>query len=30
MMDKRNLERKPGYEEHMKKVPALFPWFPKK
>ena len=30
MMDKRNLERKPGYEEHMKRVPALFPWFPKK
>lgn len=30
MMDKRNLERKPGYKEHMRKVPALFPWFPKK
>jgi steroid 5-alpha reductase family enzyme len=30
MMDKRNLERKPGYEEHMRKVPALFPWFAKK
>jgi steroid 5-alpha reductase family enzyme len=30
MMDKRNLERKPGYKEHIRKVPALFPWFPKK
>ena len=30
MMDKRNLERKPGYREHMKKVPALVPWFSKK
>ena len=30
MMDKRNLERKPGYKEHMMKVPALFPWVPKK
>ena len=30
MMDKRNLERKPGYKEHMRRVPALFPWFPKK
>ena len=30
MMDKRNLERKPGYEEHMRRVPALFPWFLKK
>ena len=30
MMDKRSLERKPGYEEHMRKVPAMFPWVPKK
>ena len=30
MMDKRNLERKPGYREHMRKVPALVPWFSKK
>ncbi len=30
MMDKRNLERKPGYKEHMKKVHALVPWFSKK
>ena len=29
MMDKRNLERRPGYAEHMKKVPALIPWFPR-
>ncbi|MCK4697289.1 MAG: DUF1295 domain-containing protein [Dehalococcoidia bacterium] len=30
MMDKRNLERRPGYEEHMRKVSAFIPWFPKK
>jgi steroid 5-alpha reductase family enzyme len=30
MMDKRSLDRRPGYEEHMKKVSALIPWFPKK
>jgi steroid 5-alpha reductase family enzyme len=30
MMDKRSLGRRPGYEEHMKKVSALIPWFPKK
>lgn len=30
MMDKRNLERKSGYEDHMKKVSALLPWFSKK
>ena len=30
MMDKRNLERKSRYEEHMRKVPALVPWFSKK
>ena len=30
MMDKRNLERRPGYQEHMRKVSALIPWFPKK
>jgi steroid 5-alpha reductase family enzyme len=29
-MDKRSLERRTGYEEHMKKVSALIPWFPKK
>jgi len=29
LMEKRSLERRPGYEEHRKKVPALFPWFPK-
>ena len=25
MMEKRNIERKPGYKEYIKKVPALFP-----
>lgn len=30
MMDKRNLERRPGYQEHMRKVSAFIPWFPKK
>lgn len=30
IMDRRNLERKPGYEEHMKRVSALIPWFPRK
>jgi steroid 5-alpha reductase family enzyme len=25
MMDRRNLERRPGYGEHMKRVSALFP-----
>ena len=30
MMDKRNLERRPGYEDHMRKVSAFIPWFPKK
>ena len=30
MMDKRNLERRPGYQEHMRKVSAFIPWFSKK
>jgi steroid 5-alpha reductase family enzyme len=30
MMDKRNLERRPGYAEHMKQVNAIIPWFKKK
>jgi steroid 5-alpha reductase family enzyme len=30
MMDKRNLERRPGYAEHMKQVSAIIPWFPRK
>ena len=30
LMDKRNLERRPGYDEHIKKVSALIPWFPKR
>jgi steroid 5-alpha reductase family enzyme len=25
LMEKRNIERKPGYQEYIKKVPALFP-----
>jgi steroid 5-alpha reductase family enzyme len=29
MMDKRSLERRPGYEDHMRKVSALVPWFRK-
>jgi steroid 5-alpha reductase family enzyme len=27
MMEKRNIERKPGYQDYIKKVPALFPRF---
>ncbi len=30
LMDRRSLDRRPGYDEHMKKVSALIPWFPKK
>ncbi|MCB0640789.1 MAG: DUF1295 domain-containing protein, partial [Phaeodactylibacter sp.] len=29
MMEKRNLARRPDYAEVMKRVPRLFPWFPK-
>jgi steroid 5-alpha reductase family enzyme len=29
LMEKRSLERRPGYAELKKKIPALFPWFPK-
>jgi steroid 5-alpha reductase family enzyme len=29
MMDKRNLARRPGYEERIKNIPALIPWFRK-
>jgi steroid 5-alpha reductase family enzyme len=29
MMDKRNMASRPDYKEHRKKVPALFPWFPR-
>jgi steroid 5-alpha reductase family enzyme len=29
MMDKRSLARRPAYAEHRKKVPALFPRFPR-
>lgn len=30
LLDKRSLERRPGYAEHMKRVSALVPWFPRK
>lgn len=30
MLEKRSLERRPQYAEVMKRVPMLFPWFPKK
>jgi steroid 5-alpha reductase family enzyme len=30
MMEKRNMERRPGYDERRKKVSALIPWIPKK
>lgn len=30
MMEKRHLERRPGYEDHRKKVSVLIPWFPNK
>jgi steroid 5-alpha reductase family enzyme len=30
MIDARSKERRPGYEEHMKKVSAIVPWFPKR
>jgi hypothetical protein len=30
MMEKRNMERRPGYEERRKKISALIPWIPKK
>ncbi len=29
MMDRRNLERRPGYAEHMQRTSAIIPWFPK-
>jgi steroid 5-alpha reductase family enzyme len=29
LMDKRSLEKRPGYAEHMKKLSALIPWFPR-
>ncbi len=28
LIDKRNLERRPGYEEHMRRVSAIVPWLP--
>jgi steroid 5-alpha reductase family enzyme len=27
LMEKRNIERKPGYQEYIRKVPALLPRF---
>lgn len=30
MLDRRSLARRPAYAEHMKRVPALVPWFPRK
>ena len=29
MIDRRSLERRPGYEEHMRRLSACIPWFPK-
>jgi steroid 5-alpha reductase family enzyme len=29
MLDNRSLERRPGYEEYMRRVNALVPWFPR-
>jgi steroid 5-alpha reductase family enzyme len=29
MLDRRHLERRPGYAEHMQRVSAVVPWFPK-
>ncbi len=28
MLDKRNLERRPGYEDHMRRISAIVPWLP--
>ena len=30
MIDRRSVERRPGYAEHMMKVSAIVPWFPKR
>jgi steroid 5-alpha reductase family enzyme len=30
MIDRRSVERRPGYAEHMAKVSAIVPWFPKR
>lgn len=30
MIDRRSLERRPGYAEHMAEVSAIVPWFPKR
>jgi steroid 5-alpha reductase family enzyme len=28
LIDDRSKENRPGYDEHMKKVSAIIPWFP--
>jgi steroid 5-alpha reductase family enzyme len=30
MLDRRSVERRPAYAEHMKRVSALVPWFPRR
>jgi len=30
MIDKRSIERRPAYAEHMSRVSGFVPWFPKK
>ncbi len=30
MLDKRSAARRPEYAEHMKRVSALVPWFPRR
>jgi steroid 5-alpha reductase family enzyme len=30
MIDKRSIERRPAYSEHMAQVSGFVPWFPKK
>jgi steroid 5-alpha reductase family enzyme len=29
LMDRRSLDRRPGYAQHIKKISALIPWFPR-
>ena len=29
LLDDRSAARRPGYREHMKRVSALVPWFPR-
>jgi steroid 5-alpha reductase family enzyme len=30
MLDRRSVERRPGYAEHMQRVSTIIPWFPKR